>query len=259
MPVVLVIIILAAWIVVLGPSVIKRRARGGGNQSITHFHYQLRVLEHSAPEPLIAPAYRLRAVDGGGSPTGITYPDRGEPPVLTVVGAKELPRPALAFLGDPVPDPAGPLDVGPDRDLPPAARADDPAVPDHRRPARYGTAPTPPVDLDLRARPADGAARHLARRRRRDTLLVLVGVLAVTVLLGLVTGSTALWAVCTLDAVALAAYVAVLVQLRRRAEERESKLHYLEVRDERGAPAAVSRSYVSGRYAHPSNQHAAAR
>ena len=88
---------------------------------------------------------------------------------------------------------------------------------------------------------------------------MLVGVLAVTLLLGLVTGSTALWAVCTLDAFALAAYVAVLVQLRRRAEERESKLHYLEVRDERGAPAAASRSYVSGRYAHPSNQHAAAR
>ena len=223
MPVVLVIIILAAWIVVLGPSVIKRRARSGGNQSITHFHYQLRVLEHSAPEPLIAPAYRLRAVDGGGSPTGITYPDRGEPPVLTVVGAKELPRPALAFLGDPAPEPAGQLDVGPDRDLPPAARAADPATPDHRRPERYGTASTPGRPRPRGAPGGRGRAAPGPPSPARHPL-VLVGVLAVTLLLGLVTGSTALWAVCMLDAVALAAYVAVLVQLRRRAEERESKL-----------------------------------
>jgi len=108
--VVLVIIILVAWIVILGPSLIKRRARSGGNQSISHFHYQLRILEHSAPEPIVAPAYRLRAVDGSGAPTGITYPDSGTRPVLTVVGAKELPRPALAFLGEP--DPSVAAEVG---------------------------------------------------------------------------------------------------------------------------------------------------
>ena len=88
---VLVIIILVAWIVILGPSLIKRRARSGGDQSITHFHYQLRVLEHSAPEPLVAPAYRLRAVDGTGSPTGITYPDTyralaAESPIAAIAG-----------------------------------------------------------------------------------------------------------------------------------------------------------------------------
>ena len=255
---VLVIIILVACIVILGPSVIKRRARSGGDQSITHFHYQLRVLEHSAPEPLVAPAYRLRAVDGGGSPTGITYPDRGERPVLTVVGAKELPRPALAFLGDPVPEPAPQVGYGPDQDLPPAARDDGPPVAAYRRPPREWTPSTPPVDLDLPSRHPDAGARHLARRRRRDTLLVLTGLLAATLLLGLVTGSTVVWALCLLDAVALVTYVAVLVHLRRRAEEREAKLHYLEVGDDRGAPAAVRRSYVSGRYAHPSNQQAAA-
>ena len=72
---VLVIIVLLAWAIILGPSVVKRRAHGGGHQSITHFHHQLSILEHSAPEPIVAPAYRLRAVDGGGTPTGITYPD----------------------------------------------------------------------------------------------------------------------------------------------------------------------------------------
>src|SRR5450631_1784659 len=101
MPVVVVIIIVAAWAVILGPSLFKRRARTGGDQSISHFHYQLRVLEQRAPEPIVAPAYRLRAVDGSGTPTSIHYPETGRPPVLTVVGAKELPRPALAFLGEP--------------------------------------------------------------------------------------------------------------------------------------------------------------
>ena len=108
MPVVLVIIILVAWVVILGPSLLKRRARSGGDQSISHFHYQLRVLEQRAPEPIVAPAYRLRAVDGSGAPTTIVCPDTGRPPVLTVVGAKELPRPALAFLGEPESPAPGP-------------------------------------------------------------------------------------------------------------------------------------------------------
>ncbi len=74
MPVVVVIIIVAAWAVILGPSLFKRRARTGGDQSISHFHYQLRVLEQRAPEPIVAPAYRLRAVDGSGAPTSIHVP-----------------------------------------------------------------------------------------------------------------------------------------------------------------------------------------
>src|SRR5487761_2124380 len=100
-PVVVVIVIVAAWVVILGPNLLKRRARSGGDQSISHFHYQLRVLEQRAPEQLVTPAYRLRAVDGTGTATTISYPDTGRPPVLTVVGASELPRPALAFLGEP--------------------------------------------------------------------------------------------------------------------------------------------------------------
>ena len=97
------IIILLAWVVILGPSLIKRRSRlSDGVHSISHFHEQLKVLEHSAPEPIVAPAYRLHTVDAAGAPA-IHYPGAGTPPVLTVVGAKQLPRPALAFLGDSVP------------------------------------------------------------------------------------------------------------------------------------------------------------
>ena len=267
MPVVLVIIILVAWVVILGPSLLKRRARTGGDQSISHFHYQLRVLEQRAPEPIVAPAYRLRAVDGSGAPTTIVCPDTGRPPVLTVVGAKELPRPALAFLGEPEMTTPGPSDDSPDdrRDeLPPAARFDElpPAARfDDRRdlsdPDAY--AGDPPVGRDLSPRGPEAYTRARARRRRQDTLTVLGAVLAVTFMAGLVTGSSFVWGVVTLDALALGAYVGLLVHLRRRAQEREMKLHYLEPRADRPEPTGGLPTYVSGRYAHPSNQQAIAR
>ncbi len=209
MPVVLVIIIVAAWAVILGPSLLKRRANSGGVQSITHFHHQLRVLEQRAPEPLVAPAYRLRSVDGTGSPTGIHYPDDGRPPVLTVVGAKELPRPALAFLGEPevvepvasrtVPDTPSPAAPSPADSYGDPRRSDDPhagPVPiptayDHRRPAAYA----PPVDPSPAPRAMESVTRAQARRRRRDTLAVLFGLFFVMLLVGLMTGATGAWAV----------------------------------------------------------------
>ena len=247
MPVVLVIIIVAAWAVILGPNLLKRRAHSGGDQSITHFHHQLRVLEQRAPEPIVAPAYRLRAVDGTGSPTGIHYPDDGRPPVLTVVGAKELPRPALAFLGEPEvhdPSPTTRYDADPYAD-----RADDAYAPPHVAPEGALAAP----------RGAEVVTRAQARRRRRDTLTVLFGVFTVMLLVGLLTGATAAWAVAGLDGVALAAYVVLLVHLRRMAQERELKLHYLDPAAVRPARLGGPPSYVGGRYAHPSSQQAVAR
>jgi hypothetical protein len=258
-PVVLVIIILMAWIVILGPSLLKRRAHGG-DQSITHFHQQLRILEHSAPEPIVAPAYRLRAVDGSGSETGITYADSGRPPVLTVVGAKELPRPALAFLGEPAPS-ADPPVAGGDDDLPPAASVEvDRGRTEVVVDADPWAQPAVPIEPEPGRRGLDVLTRQQARRRRRDILSVLAGVLVTALLLGAVFGSTALWVLAAVDAVALVAYVAVLVRLRRLALERERKLHYLDPRrDGPGAGTVGLPTLVSGRYAHPSNWHAAAR
>jgi len=251
MPVVVVIIIVTAWAVILGPSLLKRRSQSGGDQSISHFHYQLRVLEQRAPEPIVAPAYRLRSVDEDGAPTAIHYPDSDRPPVLTVVGAKELPRPALAFLGEPeVAAPvAAPKTYREDRpvDITPAS-GDTFAEYDRER----GFAPP-------RHRGPDAFTRARARRRRRDTLTVLGAVFVVTLLAAVVTGSTFVWAVVALDGLALGAYVAVLVHLRRMAAEREMKLHYLDPSAQRPGRAVPQRTYMSGRYAHPSNQQAVAR
>jgi hypothetical protein len=271
MPVVLVIIIVAAWAVILGPNLLKRRARGGGDQSITHFHYQLRVLEQRAPEPIVAPAYRLRAVDGSGTPTSIHYPDDGRPPVLSVVGAKELPRPALAFLGDPEPEVVAPVPASdadrtrPGRPGPAAVPAALPAAGAYDGHDAYGDpyardhrAPAAPAGIDHARRVVESSTRARARRRRRDTLAVLAAVFGVTVLAGLVTGSSVAWAVAGLDGVALAGYVALLVHLRRMALEREHKLRYLDPYAARPPRVDGLPTHVSGRYAHPSSQQAVA-
>jgi hypothetical protein len=255
MPVVLVVVIAMAWIVILGPSFLKRRSQGGGGiNSITHFHRQLRVLEQSGATPIMAPAYRLHAVGGDGDTRrGPGYPEVSAVPVLTVVGAKELPRPALAFLG------AAPSDAATGRDL----------REDHTSAAGFGPAPseeewapgTPARPHNAQARAHDSASRQLARRRRRDTLGVLAAVFAGSLLIGGITGAPMMWALCALAGAALVAYVALLVHLRRMAEEREHKLHYLRP-DARGGPGTgrvTGSPYMSGRYAHPSNQAVVAR
>ncbi len=231
---ILVIIIVAAWIVILAPSLMKRHSRTAGEMgSISHFHRQLRVLEHSAPEPIVAPAYRLHSVGEGDPASG--FPEAGAVPVLSVVGADQLPRPALAFLGD-------------ELDVDTSGRggewsqdqfeAEGSAVPPSRMAAEAG-------------------ARLRVRRRRRDALGVMAGIVVGSAVIGFVPGASPAWILTLLSGVALAVYVALLVHLRRMAEERERKLHYLKPEQLSGRePAGSPRvpKYMSGRYAHPSNQ-----
>jgi hypothetical protein len=66
-----------------------------------------------------------------------------------------------------------------------------------------------------------------AQRRRRDVLLVLgVGVLS-SLMLAVFAGNTLFWFVQLLTDALLAAYVALLVRMKRAAEERRAKVHYL--------------------------------
>ena len=113
--------------------------------------------------------------------------------------------------------------------------------------------------------PADALARSRVRRRRQDTLGVLALVFGITILIGFIPGASAVWVVSLMTGLVLTAYVALLVRLRQRAEERQRKLRYLHPDPARAAghdalpaPGAPS-PRVSGRYAHPSSQVAAAR
>jgi hypothetical protein len=219
------------------------------------------VLEHSAPQPIVAPAYRLRSVDGNDDPRwGPDGSGNTQTPVLTVVGADQLPRPALAFLGEPAGASQPPVAVGvpPDRMGQGRPRHPGPEFDDLDDRDRVAT--DDPLAGSPRA--VDPLARHLIRRRRRDTLGVLACVFVVSMMIGFVPGASAVWVVTALSGVALAAYVALLVHLRRVAAEREQKLRYLRPADTRWSDAEGvpdGRVTTSGRYAHPSNQAALAR
>ena len=198
---ILVMILVVAWLVILGPSLLRRRSgHGDGVSSISHFHRQLSVLEHSGSAPIVLPAYRLHSVDGEPANAGPRYPDVASVPVLTVVGADQHPRPALAFLGDAPPAPVVEATA-------PSARRADP-VASYRSP--------------------DPELRSLARRRRRDTLMTLLMVTVLTLMIGFIPGAGVAWVVSAITGLALVAYVAMLVHLRSMADERERKLRYLQ-------------------------------
>ncbi len=246
---ILVVILVVAWMVILGPTVLRRRSdHGDGVNSITHFHRQLRVLEHSGAKPIVLPAYRLHSTEANAVSSGTRYPDVASVPVLTVVGADRLPRPALAFLGD---DPT-----------PGAGTARDEWTVDQADPlATY--------------RPVDPELRRLARRRRRDTLMVLMLTTVLTFLVGFIPGAGVAWVISLISGVSLAAYVAMLIHMRSLAQERERKLHYLQpsktLPPDRadldgygglpGHPEVTSQedlaAYEASRYAHPARQAAA--
>lgn len=212
---VLVVILVLAWLVLLGPRFLRRRSgHGDGVSSISSFHHQLAVLQHSRTAPVVAPAYRLRGDVAGEAAC----------PVLTVVKADAVPRPALAFLGEPEP-----LAAGSSSALRRAAS----------RPVRHDS------------RPFETARRQAVRRRRQDTLTVLALLLVCTLLIGCIPGAHAAWVITGVTAAALTGYVALLVHLRARADESERKLHYLHA-----APAAAARhdpppGYPDGVLAYP--------
>ncbi len=150
-------------------------------------------------------------------------------PVLTVVGAKELPRPALAFLGEAV----------------------TPSQPEPTyRPAYPERITTP--------RLANPEARLLARRRRRDTLTVLALVFTLTLVIGSIPGARPAWVITAIAGVALGAYVAMLAHMQTVMAEGERKLHYLRpvsqggTRDEYLAMAGMQ--YEDNRYGHPAGR-----
>lgn len=151
----MVLLILAmVWAVVLGPSLLRRRAERRADDSIGAFHRQLRILQRTGPS-VVDPAHRLD-VEGGG--------------IFLAPGARI------------------------------AAHA-------QRRPDPY--------------------FRPEACKRRRDILVVLLGVLVGTGLLGAIPALRPVLFVTIAGAVSLAVYVGLLVYLRTLALEREMKLRYL--------------------------------
>ena len=167
MRVVLVVVIAVAWLVILAPGFFRRRSASGETDSISHFHQQLRVLEHSAPNPIVAPAYRLCGADDSIHPRGTARRSRrcsawSAPATCPGRRSPFWPR------------------------TPAAAAIPNPPHPGWRRPTGRATCsarPPPPSVV------APRGARRLTRQRRRDTLSVLVLALVTSFMIGFVPGA----------------------------------------------------------------------
>jgi hypothetical protein len=237
------VFLVVVWAVVLVPMLLRRRRTG---DSISHFHHQLGILR-GGDTPAEPPSYRLQSVPSTRSVT-VNGAPLTTPPVLTVVGCDQLPRPALAYLGEPGPAPAhAPMDEpGPARSMP--------AVEWDRR---------SPAQLPQDQYRVDAFSRQVARKRRRDTLMVLVLTFACSVFLGIIPAARLLWVASAISGVAIVAYVAVLVHLRSGAAERERKLHYLRPEPEYRAGGSTGGyqdddHYRDARYDHPDRRTVAA-
>ena len=192
-----VVILVVLWIVVLAPLYWKGRTARGSTTSIESFHRQLHLLERTGPK-LVTPAYRLETAAPAVSPAAPVSTGSGLPLV-----SSSPRRPNLVLLR-PVDDRAAEGD-----DI-----VDDGAGGHYRRVLPepvFEPEPDPVPEMAGPARPGpDPYRRQMARRRRRDTLTVLVSVTVGSALLGVFHGLHAIWIVTALSALALLAYFALV-------------------------------------------------
>ena len=80
------------------------------------------------------------------------------------------------------------------------------------------------------------------QKRRRDVLFVLLGLVAFTFFLAVLTRSMAFIALQIIADIALAGYVVLLLQYKQRAQDQRSKVRYL------GAAYREPASYMNGGY-----------
>lgn len=183
-----VVILVVLWAAVLGPRIVRRLRERGPDGSVDSFYHELHLLDRAAPKT-VAPANRLETAVGGAAVPGSS----GYPSVSSMPG-----RPSLVL-------------------LPPVRSDDGPGV---RPPARPAAAAPPaigvPANRTLAARDRAYRVRQ-TRRRRRDVLLVLLAVVAVTGLLGTTHSFRFLWDLTILAAVLLVVYVGLAVRAGQMA------------------------------------------
>jgi len=88
-----------------------------------------------------------------------------------------------------------------------------------------------------------GAGMSAQQKRRRDVLFVLLGLVAFTFFVAVLTRSMAFIALQIVADLALAGYVYLLLQYKQRSQGQRSKVHYL------GAAYREPTPYMNGRYA----------
>jgi len=199
--VVLLVLVALVWIAVLVPSIYSKYSARRSGGSIEHFHRQLHLLRRARPN-MASPPPLLHVAQ----PEAASLLVRSD----TSVGAGAR-RTSLKLIDGDDPEAFAhddePLDPG-----------EVSFVSSYKEPANYPDA-VPSQDESLRFR-RDPARIKASRRRRRDTLGVLVLVLFFTGLLGIPHSLHFVWVVTGIAGVALVAFIGLAVYAQLIEEER---------------------------------------
>ncbi|MHB8288300.1 MAG: hypothetical protein ACYDEY_03530 [Acidimicrobiales bacterium] len=193
------------WAAVLLHSYFRRRAESRSSDSIGSFLRHLSVLQRTAPA-LVQPANTLRLVEDSRfrAPDGTAV--RGS----AVGSSYGMANRALERNSD-----------------------SDRGVSRWQSPDSYGNAAPHPGELGHPSQLGTLPYHHNRQRtstvlaRRRRTLVGLCAGTLLTAMIGIAPGFQVVWLMTALLAVALLAYMAMLVNLRNLAAERSAKLRYL--------------------------------
>ena len=212
------LIILALWVALLAPGVVKWLRTHKPSTSIASFHRQLRLLEHTGPK-LVEPAYRLEGED-----RRVTEWEEPAPPArvprLVLLPSGATPKEPTTMrhadrYQDRYEDPYGAVD-----DVDQAAWDDPWAEPEPRHATRsYRTVRTPryddyEYDDDLDYEDDEAPMRVLTPARaksRRKRIIIGLGVTAaVTFVFGLMPSLGMLWLLTFASVLALACYLGLM-------------------------------------------------
>lgn len=200
MQTVFLLILGAAWVVVLVPPMFRARLEGRPTSSVDHFRRNLAVLQQSAPQ-------RINPLQSMGRP--LTNGRQGLNNAVSRAALKRTPTDPRLRRSD-VPLARRNSVAGTSAGLGASA-----AGAQARHQSGDATAP-----LERRGQQVSRAntRRQIMRRRREKTVRLLVAVTVGTGVLGLLAKSPGLVYACAISAVALFFYCAKLLRIRREAE-----------------------------------------
>lgn len=213
------LLIVLLWAVFLGPGLVRRLLERRSGDSIGSFHRQLGVLRRTGPT-LVPPANKLTTAEAPGPSIGATgLPIVSSRPSLVVLRHDPAGSEASAS-GSAAPGAEEVVAPGSARHL---AAVGEPATVQDAVAADYGAV----VAQRGIGRHNDPYFRPAACKRRRDVLSVMAALFVGTGLVGAIPAARPALVVTALAALALGAYIMLLVHLRNVVAERETKVRYL--------------------------------